>query len=129
MDPVKGINQIARILRQKISERSPSSSKTDLNTSTLTAAPHGGAAAKANVDELKRKIAERIKALSADDRRKTKAAQIFVEMVMTWEFGEQLLQDPQFTELSKEVVNAMAENPALWKKLQTLLNEFGQAPA
>jgi hypothetical protein len=52
-------------------------------------------------------IVERIRALPEEERTSPKAARIFVETVIAWEFGEQLLQDPQFTDLSKEVVNAL----------------------
>ena len=49
---------------------------------------------------------------------------MFVEIVITWEFGEQLLQDPQFTELTKDVVKTMEQDPTTWKQLQTLLYEL-----
>lgn len=122
MDPIKGMNQITQILRQKLSERSSSLTGTD--TALSNAGMQAGPATKAGVDEIKRKIGARIKALSDDERRGTKAVQIFVESVITWEFGDQLLQDPQFTNLSKEIVQAMSENQGVWKKMQALLKEF-----
>jgi len=84
-----------------------------------------GSAAKAEPEKIKRKIGDRIKALSVEDRCGPKAAQIFVEVVMTWEFGENLLHDPAFTELSRDVVKSMTDNPKIWSKLKMLLAELG----
>jgi hypothetical protein len=122
MDPIKGMNQITRLLRQKLSERSSALSGT--GTAESHAALQSGPATRIGIDEIKRKIGVRIKALSEDDRKGPKAVQIFVELVITWEFGDQLLQDPQFTNLSREIVQAMSENPDVWKKMQALLNQI-----
>ncbi len=119
MDPVKGINQVAQILRQKLSERSPDIAKS-INTAATTAQA-SCTASKATPEEIKRKIEERIKALADEDQQGDKAVQIFVEVILTWEFGDQLLQDPKFTELSKEVAIAMNSNPETKAKLSTLL--------
>lgn len=122
MDPVNGLVQI---LRQKLSERpssvdnkhiaKSSSSKTDTSSHSET---------KLSVDQVKRKIGERVKSLSEDDYQPTHAAQIFVESIITWEFGDQLLQDPKFGELSKDVVNTLSEHPVVWKQMQRMLSEF-----
>lgn len=128
MDPIKGMNHITRILRQKMAERKSSQVKSDSGSYASLNSAGPGKLPKASVDEVKRKIGERIRALPDEEKKGTKAAHIFVETVIAWEFGEQLLQDPQFMDLSKEVVNAMAENPSVWEKMQTLLDGFGQKP-
>jgi hypothetical protein len=124
MDPIKGMNHITRILRQKMAERNSSQIKSDSGNYASLNSAGPGKLPKASADEVKHKIGERIRALPDKEKKGPKAAHIFVETVITWEFGEQLLQDPQFMDLSKEVVDAMAENPSVWKKMQTLLEEF-----
>jgi len=122
MDPIKGMNQITQILRQKLSGRSSPLAGT--GNASSNAARQTGPAARAGIDEIKRKIGARIKSLSEDERRGAKAVQIFVESVITWEFGDQLLQDPQLTDLSKEIVQAISENQDVWNKMQALLNQI-----
>ena len=120
MDPVSGLNQLMQVLRQKLSERPPAIAKKQTASANTTA----DASTKVSVDAIKRKIGARIKTLPDGEAASTQAAQIFVEAVMTWEFGDQLLQDPQFSQLAKDVVKAMAENPKVWRQLQTSLNEL-----
>lgn len=126
MDPIKGMNQIAQILRQKLAERNASHIKSSSGSDASPSRSAPARAPKATVDDIKRKIGERIGALPDKERRSPRAAQIFVEIVITWEFGEQILQDPQFTDLANEVVNAMVENPVVWEKMQTLLDGLGR---
>jgi hypothetical protein len=128
MDPINELNQIARILRQKLSERSSPLSSKGAGSSTAVSSSTARTCPKASAEEIKRKIGERIKALSGEDKGGRRAAQIFVEVILLWEFGDHLIQDPQFTELSREVVNTMAENPKIWHKLHALLKEFGYSP-
>lgn len=123
MDSINGLNQIAQIIRQRLSaDRSSPSVTKEMDLSATSSAAAGGA--KVSADEIKRKIGGRIKALSGEERRGKKAAQIFVEVVLMWEFGDQMLNDPQFAELSNDVVESMVENPVVWKKLQTLLSQL-----
>jgi hypothetical protein len=124
VDPLSGLSQITQILRKKLSERSSSRVGKNVDTPLSGFCAPSPPRTKPSAEEIKRKIGERIRNLSADDRRGKKGAQIFVELVLMWDFGEQLLRDPQFTELSKEVVNAMAENSTVWNHLQTLLEDI-----
>jgi hypothetical protein len=121
MDPIKGINQIAQILRRKMAERDSAQVKPGSGIDSAAGSASLGRGSKARPDEVKRKIGERIRALPEKERKSPKAARIFVETVIAWEFGEQLLQEPQFTDLSKEVVDALTGNSAVWEKMQTLL--------
>ena len=127
MDSIKGLNQIAEILRQKMAERGSNLSKSSSRADASPSASRSQTAARPDTDEIKRRIGERIRSLQDDEKKDTKGAQVFVETVMTWEFGEHLLNDPQFTDLSNEVVKSIAENPAAWKKMQALLAELGRS--
>jgi len=127
VDPLNGLSQISQILRQKFSERSQQATRKKIGTSVSDAYVPSRAGTKASAEEIKRKIHERIKGLSAAERKGKRGAQIFIELVLLWDFGDHLLRDPQFTELSKEVVEAMAGNCTVWRQLQKLLEEIGSA--
>ncbi|TQV73392.1 hypothetical protein FKG94_16950 [Exilibacterium tricleocarpae] len=123
MDPVNGLSQIVQILRQKLAERSSATRR------LRDGAPAGTdtgpkPAAKSSLADIKRKIGERIRALPDEEREEARAVQVFVEAVMVWEFGDQLLQDPQFSALSKEVAQSMADHPQISQPLRLLIREF-----
>jgi hypothetical protein len=121
MDPTKAIGQLSRILHKKISESSPKlAQKQKTDASSIRSSLSGESM---SIAELKNKIAKRIKELSTDERSGKKGAQVFVEAILIREFGDNILQDPMFTELSKDVVDTMAENETLWNKMQAMLKE------
>ncbi len=124
MDPVSGLNQIIRTLRRKLSDHA-----TGLQTSRLTKSEEKSKASlpiteKLTSDEVKRKIGERARGLTLTNATPTQKAQLFVEVIMTWEFGEQLLQDPKFPDVSAEIAKTLVDEPAIRNKLLTLLDEL-----
>ena len=122
MDPINGLSQIMRVLRERLAQKSSSSEKSSAKSGA--ASPSRKSTSKAAPDEIMRRIGERIRALSPDERRGGKGIQIFVESVLVWEFGEELLQDPRFTEIAKEVQSSISENSTARDKLLSLLNQL-----
>lgn len=126
MDPVNGINQIVQILRKKIGERSTATvSKSDSSAGGMSNAQTQRRSI-ASAEDIQRKIGARIRALSEDQRHGTKATQVFVETIITWELGDGLLQDPRFAQLSKDVVNTIDENKVLRSQMRELLQQLQQ---
>ena len=124
MDPVNGLNQIMQVLRQRLGNKS---SKTEQSKSAgqSTKTSHAAkTATKPSSDEILRRIGDRVRALSPEEKRGNKAMQIFVESVLVWEFGEELLQDPKFTEIANEVHHTINENAVAREKLVTLLTKL-----
>lgn len=124
MDPINGISQIMQILRRKLGEQS-----TDANSKTGTSrqtSPTGQQerSEKPSAEEIQRKIGDRIKALNEDEREGTKATLVFVESVLVWEFGDKLLQDPKFAELSKQVAHTISQDRTASAQMQNLLSEL-----
>lgn len=122
MDPVNGLNQIMQVLRRRLGKSAPDSNRpskpaTKPATGTRTTVKPGS-------DEILRRIGDRIHALNPDEKRGTKAMQIFIESVLVWEFGEELLQDPRFTEIAREVQHTINENELARQKLTTLLEQL-----
>ena len=124
MDPVNGLSQIMQILRKQFSEKPTKSKKS--NTKPDTAETTDNLAhARINVEQLEVLISSRIKSLRIDDPDyQQKAIMIFVESVLTWEFGEKLLSDPGFTELTQKIYDAFQYNEALSNKFKSLLINY-----
>lgn len=123
MDPIDGLSHIAQIFRQKLAEKNHSpATKHDIKASKHSTPP---LAAKPSAEEIKRKISERIQSLNTDEDQQGRiAAQIFVETILTWEFGEQLLEDPEFTELSSDVATTMWQDPHTWQQLKQVIKSL-----
>lgn len=121
MDPINGLSQIMRVLRERLAQKSAGSEKTSAKSDPSSPKK---TAAKAAPDDIMRRIGERIRALSPDERRSGKGIQVFVESVLVWEFGEELLQDPRFSEIAKEVQSSISENSNARDKLVSLLNQL-----
>lgn len=62
-----------------------------------------------------------MRALTPEERQSWKATQVFAETVLVWHFGDAVLEDPAFAELSRDVGRAMASDPAIWGKFQGML--------
>ncbi|MBV1789692.1 hypothetical protein KQ940_16680 [Marinobacterium sp. D7] len=122
MDPINGLSQITQILRQKLSEHTKTQKKS--GSSGSHASTSDKRAEKPSIQEIERKIAERIKALSDEELRGKKGSQIFVETVIAWEFGEQLLADPDFADFASDVVKTLHEHPDVKDKLGKMLTSL-----
>lgn len=122
MDPVNGLNQIMQVLRRRLGSKATQESKNLSKSSQPATGTHS--TAKPGSDEILRRIGERIQALNPDEKRGAKAMQIFIESVLVWEFGEELLQDPRFTEIAREVQHTISENELARQKLTALLDQL-----
>ncbi len=128
MDPITRLSQLLEALRLR--QKSAQSTRTQRSsTSVPTTQPaaskrnaHNGS--KASLEELNRRIRERIRRLNPEELHSNKAAQIFIDSVLAWEFGDTLLQSDAYSRYSKDVRAAMTSNPAIRDQLEQLLDEF-----
>ena len=82
------------------------------------AAPAARSSAHSGVRAL---VAQRVRALDADDpRRRHKAVRIFLESVLLYELGVQLVQDPVFADMVDAVQSQMQGDPQLATALDQL---------
>lgn len=125
MDPVNSLSQLMRTLRQQISaqaQKSKRSGSKDSHTQIENA--RQSTATRTSLEEVQARIQERVRQLGTDKDDSRLAAQIFVESILAWEFGEEALQDPRFQELSKDVQETMMSDPETWKKFRGLLQKL-----
>lgn len=118
MDPVSGINQVIQTLRQRLSEKDAIMTRRKSGPQQFNEpATHTTSASKSDVQ---RKIADAVKRIPTDEEER--GAEVFVENILAWQFGEEMLNDPKFTEMTKEVVATLAEDQEQWQTLQNYLN-------
>ncbi len=125
MDPVNQLSQIMQTLRQRMSAQTQKTDRahgqqTDRGSRTRKQSAGG----KASLEQVRNRIRERVRQLAPDQRDGKQAAQIFVESILVWEFGEELLQDPRFEDLSREVQEIMTGDPETWKRFKGLLSSL-----
>lgn len=77
------------------------------------------------MESLRDRIRERIRALPAGEAgRDARATRIFVESVLVWEFGEAMLEDPQFASLVERVDDQIAGDESLRSQLRGFLDDL-----
>jgi len=76
-------------------------------------------------ETLKTKIGERIRAIDPNDsHRKKKATRIFLESVLLFEFGNNLMDDPTFYILIEDIQNIMESDEATKLQIERLVEEL-----
>lgn len=108
MNPINPLGRLAEILRKRVSNEPAIKGKatkqqvTKSSVSTLRAAP----------GELQKRISQSIAAIDINDpMRGNKATRIFVEQVLTWQFGDNMLNDPGFARLVEDVQQTLEQDP------------------
>ena len=123
MDPVNGLNRLMELLRRRMTETPSRVEKRAISTSrsAYTEQP----SVKPSLAQLEAGIAERIKCVDpSDENYNTKATRIFIESVLKWEFGEELIQDTHFAEMVREVNNMFKSDPNIQKGFNALLTRM-----
>lgn len=127
MDPVNKLTRLLEALRlqQAGSKRSnKTTASTDTRRSALQIEDNGDFHKKQGIDQLSRSIRARINRLPPEDSESDKAVQIFIDSVLAWEFGEELLQSDSFSKYSKQIRAAIQSNSKLKHEFNHLINSL-----
>ncbi len=117
MQPIDNVAQVMQVLRRQMAENLQRMG----NRGKLAAAPASGASTAHAAAPLRQTVARRIKAIDADDPRyRDKVTALFVESVLLAEFGEGLVNDPEFRDLAQQVQSAMLADADLQGSLTRL---------
>jgi hypothetical protein len=122
MDPVSNVGHLLEALRKQLAE-----SPRKAGTGAKAGAPASAAAAagRPDVAQLQKKIREKLQRIdSGDPQSRRKSVHVFLESVLLWEFGEQMMDDPKFYALLDEVQSSMESDPALRESLTTLVSQL-----
>lgn len=122
IDPIN-IQRIAALLRQQAAARTLTENKNKTTAPPPLTRKKSGTA---DVQELEQNIVQRIKSLSKQrpDFSMDNASQVFIEAILTWQFGEDFAQDARFPELSREIHQMMRCEPTLETQFQDFLKQL-----
>lgn len=126
MDRINGLNQLMRSLRQQFTDnvnRSDKGGRTQRirdNSRSITRARK-----KPTIEQLENQVVERIKSLDRENGDFSRQAkQVFVELVIVWEFGDQIRNDLQFPEMTRAVMEMFESNTSIRGKLQSYIEKI-----
>jgi hypothetical protein len=123
MEPVNNIAQVMQALRRQMAanlERLGQSGKPAGQAGALSGTP-----SQRVQPTVRQAMARRIRSIDPDDPGfLEKAALVFVESVLLAEFGEKLLNDPEFRDLATQVQSAMISNTEIRDDLQRLTQQI-----
>jgi hypothetical protein len=126
MQPVDNVSQVMQILRRQMAEnleRLRGSGRLSGSTVPPTATSVAGTAG-----TLRQTAERRIKSIDPNDpRHLEKATHLFVESVLLAEFGEQLINNPEFRDLIFSVQSAMLADAELEGDLRRLVESIRRA--
>jgi hypothetical protein len=115
MDPINPLDGLAELLRKRVASDAAAKGKR-LGKTDASSAPSD--VQRPSAESLRRRLEVAIEAIDPDDpARPKKAARLFVESVLAWQFGEALLNDPGFTDLADEVQATLESEPGFVDKL------------
>lgn len=120
MAPIDGVTQAMQVLRRQMAENLERMRRSG-TLAGVSASTTGSPAPRAR-RTLRQDVAQRIKGIEADDpRHLEKAALLFVESVLLAEFGEELVNDPEFRDLAVQVQSAILADAALREDMSRLV--------
>jgi hypothetical protein len=123
MDPIKPLDGLSELLRKQIAKEI-STKSTSRSASKATEHQASHSSEEVTIEALRRKIALSIEAIQPDDpKRKQKIVKVFVESTLSWRFGTELLNDPNFYHLIDEVSQALEGEADMIESILTISHE------
>lgn len=125
MDPVNQLSQIIQSLRQRLNKTTVSQGTSPTHAADRQSPPvvDRRPLTRATVTELRDRIGTRIRQLPTEQRTSKLAAQVFVESVLVWEFGDDILQYKKFGRMSTDIQTAITSDVQAWARLQQFLQQ------
>jgi len=115
MDKINSINALTGIFRSQLARKADKKSGTASSGGGATARSHN----KPSVDQLDSLITNKIKKLNSEEEGfENKSIQIIIESILSWEFGDELLNDPDFGGLVRKItrdIDSSGELKGLYK--------------
>lgn len=131
MDPISRLNGLMEVLRRQIADSARRLDAAGKPGTPAARPPSAAAPTAVSVQQLRRQITDRLRAIEkSDPRQGDKARRIFFESVLLWEFGDALLLDRRVDDVIDHIETAFRSSPDLDRQLGELLNQLaGDAPA
>lgn len=118
---VSRLNAVMETLRRQLSETERKPGPGTQRAST-PGASNAARSSRQSLSQLRERVLTRMASIDpADPQHKSRSRRIFIESVLAWEFGEQLLSDRGLDELVEQVQAAMSGSPEIELQLSELL--------
>jgi len=119
MTSIGNVQQIVAVIRQQLATRA-----SPFDPRLRRGEGSGGAGAKSPKD-IAALIGQRIKAIDRDDpNRGRKTFRVFLESILLSEFGEDLINDPQFYRIVDDVQHQMETDPSTQGTVSIAIQEL-----
>lgn len=121
MDPLSSLDSIAELIRRRASEATSNSLDKSHSDKLSQARQKHLVAKEKTAESVKFKIINAIRAISDQDEKKNqKLVGIFVKNVLLWQFGDELINEPNFISLVDEVSSTLLKEPLVINQLKSL---------
>lgn len=121
MDPLSSLDSIADLIRRRASEATSNKADKNYSDKLSQARQKHVIAKKQTAESIKFKIVNAIRAIrDTDERKNQKLVGIFVENVLLWQLGEELINDPSFASLVDEVSSSLLTESSVINELKNL---------
>lgn len=122
MDPLNSLDSIAELIRRRASESSASNLDKSAFEKLSKARQKHVLAKQRTARDIKSKIIIAIKGINSQDPKKNqKLVGIFVENVLLWQFGDELINDLSFINLVEDVSEALSTDGFILDQLDKLV--------
>lgn len=127
MDPINRLNRLMETLRQQMAQSAKRTSTPTPEAQKKDAQTASARGQRLTVPQLRQLIQERARAIPSDrpDRDK-QLRRIFLESVLAWEFGEELVLDSQFSRLLENIQEAFEQDDDTNRELRNVLAELAR---
>jgi len=122
MDPIGRLNRLMETLRKQMAESAKRADAaghqaSDVRPQTRSERP--------SIQELRSRIVERVRGIQSESgENRRRARRVFVESVVAWEFGDQLLLDNRFEDLVDQIEETFEMDTELDKKFHDLITDL-----
>lgn len=123
MDPLGSLDSIAELIRRRVSEAKSNNIDKTYSDKLSQARQKHAIAKEKTAESVRLKIVKEVKAIDSHDSKKPqKTMGIFVENVLLWQFGEDLINDPNFINLVDDVSSALLKETSIIDELNKFVS-------
>ncbi len=124
MDPINRLSRIIETLRQQMAESAKRPGPSKPSSDEVRARNRSD---RPSVEELRHRILQRVREIEPDNPdRGRRARRIFLESVVAWEFGDELLLDSQLDRLIDSLQQTFETDPELDIQFRELIANLAQ---
>ena len=124
MVKIDSTSELISALRSQLATRSDAL-RSSSTASAAAGRPETRASVQISIEQLQERIGRELKDLDLKvPANRRRARIIFIESVLTWDFGDDLLNDPQFGFFVRDVEESMSANPDVASSLDLVLSQM-----